>query len=333
MKGFFIFLGVLAALIGAGGFYISSTPGVNQRSGLSPLNEREKETVEKLRTHVVTIARDIGARGSQKPLSTTKTEEYIEVELKRMGLSWKQMNFDAKNGVGHNFEVELPGARNAKEIVIVSAHLDSARGSPGANGDASGCAALIEIARNLAGTACGRQVKFVFFGDGEEPYTATARAGCHHYLEQALQRKDNIVAMLSLDAVGCYDAKPGTQSVTFPFNFFYPSTADFLAFVGNLGSRALMRDCVQTFRSATSLPAEGGAFPSWIPYADNSDHAPFWKKGIHAVWVTDTGSLRSSVIGTPGDMYDRIDYERLARAVTGLTKVVSALANGSGTLQ
>ncbi|MFN0242456.1 MAG: M28 family peptidase [Planctomycetota bacterium] len=324
---------MIALLTAIAGIYMSSTPGVNLRTGLMPLGEVERETSERVRAHVLAISRDIGLRGAQRPVNTARAEEYIELELKRIGLTWQQMNFDTKNGVGRNFEVLIPGARNPKEIVIVGAHTDSARGSPGANGNASGCAVLIELARNLAGTATGRQVKLLFFGDGEEPYTASVRAGSHHYVQQALQRKDNIVAMLSVDAVGRYDTNPGSQSVTFPFNFFYPDTGDFLAFVGNLSSRSLVRNCVQTFRGATTLPAEGGAFPTWLPSASNSNHAAFWENGIDAVWVTDTASLRSDEHATGGDLHDRLDYDRMARVVTGLTKVVAALANSSGTLQ
>jgi hypothetical protein len=72
----------------------------------------------------------------------------------------------------------------------------------------------------------------------------------------------------------------------------YPSTGNFLAFVGNLSSQALTREAVRTFRREGKLPAEGAALPDVVPGAGWSDHWSFWRTGVPAVMVTDTAPFR-----------------------------------------
>jgi hypothetical protein len=132
--------------------------------------------------------------------------------------------------------------------------------------------------------------------------------------------------------LGSFNRAEGTQSAPFPFTFSYPSRGDFLAFVSDFGGRKLMHESVQIFRTAAQFPAEGGTFPSWFPGMPSTDSASFSSEGYPAVLVTDTGTLRNDMHGGPSDTHDRLDYDRMARATFGLSRVVSSLANSTGQL-
>jgi Zn-dependent M28 family amino/carboxypeptidase len=69
-----------------------------------------------------------------------------------------------------NLEVELPGRRQPEKIIIIGAHYDSVRGSPGANDNGSGVAALLARARLFAGKKPELTVRFVAFVNEEPPY-------------------------------------------------------------------------------------------------------------------------------------------------------------------
>jgi aminopeptidase YwaD len=63
------------------------------------------------------------------------------------------------------------GTDTAKAPVIVSAHWDTPKGYPGADDNASGCSALLAIARVLSDVTIERTVVFVMFGLEEVGYS------------------------------------------------------------------------------------------------------------------------------------------------------------------
>jgi hypothetical protein len=109
----------------------------------------------------------------------------------------------------------------------------------------------------------------------------------------------------------------------------YPTRGDFVAFVGNVASRTLVRRAIASFRGAAAFPSEGAALPGAIPGVGWSDHWAFWQQGYAAVMVTDTAPFRFREYHTVSDVPERIDFARLARVTAGLVAVVSELASPS----
>jgi hypothetical protein len=107
----------------------------------------------------------------------------------------------------------------------------------------------------------------------------------------------------------------------------YPRTGNFIAFVGNVASRALVRRSIAAFRQHTAFPSEGVAAPGWMTGIGWSDHWAFWQEGYPAVMVTDTALFRYAPYHTHADTPVQINYERMARVVAGLARVITALAD------
>jgi Zn-dependent M28 family amino/carboxypeptidase len=59
---------------------------------------------------------------------------------------------------------------------------------------------------------------------------------------------------------------------------------------------------------------------------DWSDHASFWEQGYPALMVTDTAPYRYPHYHRASDTPDKVDYERLARVVSGLEQMLRELA-------
>ena len=133
--------------------------------------------------------------------------------------------------------------------------------------------------------------------------------------------------MFSLETIGYYSDRPGSQRYPFPLGLFYPSTGNFIAFVSDLGSRALLHAAVASFRRQAGFASEAAAAPAFLPGVDWSDHWSFRKEGYPALMVTDTALYRYPYYHTPLDTPDKVDYERLARVVTGLRGTIGELAN------
>ncbi len=75
-------------------------------------------------------------------------------------------------------------------------------------------------------------------------------------------RGDQISGMISLETIGYFSDAPRSQTYPAPgLGAFYPSTGNFIGFVGNVRSRALLRRAIALFRQQGKLPSEGAACP------------------------------------------------------------------------
>ena len=145
------------------------------------------------------------------------------------------------------------------------------------------------------------------------------------YARQARKQGDKVVAMLALETIGCYSDVAKSQKYPAPFSLFFPDTGNFIGFVSDLGSRTLLRDVVGTFRETTRFPSEGIAAPGWIQGIGWSDHWSFWQAGYPALMVTDTAPFRYPHYHEPTDTPEKLDFERMARVVAGVGRVVEKL--------
>ena len=95
-----------------------------------------------------------------------------------------------------------------------------------------------------------------------------------------------------------------------------------MTFVGLTSSRALVRRMMGSFRALVPFPSVGGTAPGFIPGIDWSDHWSFEQVGIPALMLTDTAPFRYPHYHSSADSPDKVDYERLARVVSGLERVI-----------
>ena len=218
------------------------------------------------------------------------------------------------------------GKSKPDEIILIGAHYDSVESSPGANDNGSGVAAMLEIARAFATLQPERTVRFVAFVNEEPPYFETDNQGSRVYAKLAHKRGDDIRVMLSLETMGYYSDQPGSQQYPKPFNLFYPDRGNFIGFISNFRSRAVMHDAVRAFRAHADFPVESCATFERIEGVNWSDHASFWREGYRAFMVSDTAIFRYPYYHTADDKPDKVNYPALARVSAGLCGVVAALA-------
>ena len=324
-----ILVGVLLAALGPGGCYMTAMPGRSHVGPLPELTVEDTEVRDRLRGHVETLAGAIGERNAHA-FGYARLQEaaaYIREQFERCGYTVEEQAFSVLKNDVVNIEAALAGTSLADEILIVGAHYDSVIGCPGANDNASGIAGMLEVARLLADSAPARTVRFVAFVNEEPPFFQTDDMGSLVYARRCRQRGENVVGMISLETIGYYSDREGSQQYPAPFNLYYPSVGDFIGFVGNLKSRSFVRKAIALFRDQAAFPSEGVAAPSYLPGIGWSDHWSFWQQGYPALMVTDTAPFRYPHYHTAEDAPDKIDYDRTARVVVGLTRVVSGLAS------
>jgi Zn-dependent M28 family amino/carboxypeptidase len=185
---------------------------------------------------------------------------------------------------------------------------------------------LLLLSRWMAQDAPEKTVRFVAFANEEPPFFQNEGMGSLAYARHCRERGDRVEAMLSLETIGYYSDEPGTQRYPPPLGWFYPDTGNFVGFVGNTASGALVRRALSAFRRAAQFPSEGAALPAALEGVGWSDHWSFWQVGYPAIMVTDTAPFRYPHYHRPADTPEKLDYERMSRVATGLVAVVRSLA-------
>jgi Zn-dependent M28 family amino/carboxypeptidase len=157
------------------------------------------------------------------------------------------------------------GQESPNEIVLVGAHYDSARGTPGANDNGSGLAALFEIARQLRGKPFPRTIRFVAFANEEPPYfQRDGKMGSWVYAKACRARGDNLKAVLSLETLGYYSDAPNSQKYPPLLASFYPNTGNFLGIVSNPQSRPLLIETVKALKKHCEVDVQSAALPEQL---------------------------------------------------------------------
>jgi len=292
-----------------------------------PLSAEEEALRTELKSTVFTLADEIGDRNIHAYDNYMAAADFIENALQEAGYEVTRYDYEVEGLTCYNLEAELEGNSRPEEILVLGAHYDSVFGTPAANDNASGVAALLAIARRLADSQPDRTIRFVAFANEEPPFYRTEDMGSLHYARLCREREDNIIAMISLETIGYYSDEPGSQRYPGPFRPFYPSTGNFLAFVGNTSSRQLVRESIKAFRTHANFPSEGAALPGFIPGIGWSDHWAFWQEGYPAIMVTDTAPFRYPYYHSVNDTPDKLNYPHMARAVKGLLAMTRELAN------
>ncbi len=324
---------LLAALtvgtaIGAGRLLVTTMPGHSFEGALPPPSPAQLDLARRLETHVATLAGRIGERNMWRYRALLRAADYIEASFVSAGHEPRSQAFEVQGKTVRNIEVEIPGRDRAAGTIVVGAHYDSVYGSPGANDNGTGVAAVLELARLLEGRSQRRTIRLVAFVNEEPPFFYSDQMGSMRYAARAAERGEEVVAMLSLETIGFYSDEPGSQRYPIPLGWFYPDTGNFIGFVGNLRSRSLVRRVTGSFRRHAQFPSEGLAAPGWLTGVGWSDHWSFWRAGFPAAMVTDTALFRYREYHTAADLPGVVDYERFARVVDGLWPVIVELAQG-----
>ncbi|MBL1213530.1 MAG: M20/M25/M40 family metallo-hydrolase [Ignavibacteriae bacterium] len=187
-----------------------------------------------------------------------------------------------------NVVATLEGTANPNMYFVIGAHLDCSASrmgqsiwnsqwstitAPGADDNATGIAAILEIARILADPANyfdhAVTLKFIAFGAEElGPAYSGSHHGSRHYAKYAKENNHNVLGMVSIDMIG------------------YNPSFDYQSIVSNNASVSFAEQFIHANDIfSIDLILEGPPFP----YGTYSDHDTFWDEGYPAVLFIENG--------------------------------------------
>lgn len=294
----------------------------------------EPAEIERLRGHVKHLAGTIGERNVFKPKALAAAAAYITKEWRAQGYEVTTQTYKAEGVTVGNLEVKVGNSNihaknplNIPGILLVGAHYDTVPGTPGADDNASGVAALLELSRLFAKTKPSSEIRFVAFTNEEPPFFQTGLMGSLVYAHDARQRGDDIRLMVSLETLGFYRDTPGSQKYPPLFDWFYPDRGNFIGFVSDFGSGNLMGALSKSFRAKMKFPMETVQTFQFVPGVGWSDHWSFWQRDYPAIMVTDTAPFRNPHYHRQTDKPDTLDYTRLTKVTSGIYHALRAFAD------
>jgi len=220
------------------------------------------------------------------------------------------------------------GKRRPDERWLVIAHYDTVEGSPGADDNASGVAALLEMAKVLEPVEFGRTVHFAAVNleerQREGPLDEVGLWGSRALAAEAETQNWQIAGVIVLEMIA-YAGKSIVQRGPAGLPLQLPEYGDFIGVIGNVASSDLVDRFVQTVeRYRLGLPVVPLVVPGngeMLRETRRSDHAPFWDSGYKAIMLTDTADFRSPHYHQPTDTLETLNLPfaaQVCRAVAGM---------------
>lgn len=299
-------------------------------------NEQRKDIAEvigridqvRLRNHVTSLT-ESGARPASDVQATRHVVNYIKAQLVGYGYQPYEESPDTavepnQSNTGFvNIIAEQSGSDTPAGILELGSHYDTVSTSPGADDNASGVAAVLEIARVLSQTIIKPTIRFCFFAMEED-----GRDGSRYHVQQIQNRDEDLDGAIILEMIGYATEEPDTQRTParIPWLFSPPTTGNFVAVVGNLRSGRLgnrFESALATY--VPTLPyfsanRVGGFFRDAL----RSDHKPYWDSGYRAIMLTDTANFRNPHYHRPSDTADTLNYgflQHITQAITAMLLV------------
>lgn len=251
---------------------------------------------------------------------------------------------DASQITWHNIIVDLPGTDLKSEVLLIGAHFDAVPMGPGADDNATGTAAALELARVLKDFPTRRTIRIAFFNLEEVGLVgSSAYAADWKRLNQPAPGEppdapgattpspETIIGMLSLEMLGYFSDEPNSQKSPIPSQpgvFEAPTVGDSIALVGIARDRTFIRELSEAMLvSAPGLKTTVVDFvPVALPDMTRSDHRPFMALRVPALMVTDTANFRNPHYHKATDTLETLDLARYTLVVRGLAGAVHQLA-------
>ncbi len=278
---------------------------------------------------------------NSNPGQHANAAEWIATQFASIGLVVRRQQFEIPKQSPERTGVNIIGTLNESSIepsILIGAHYDTVLGSPGADDNASGVAAMLECGRVLAKSGSLRKITFAAFDAEEMQPPAEGLHGSSAYVAD-ITSDNRPSAAIILETIG-FSSSTLKQRLPVSFRLLFPRAykalvkqrfeAKSLLILSKSQGRNISRHLeTSADNSNIGLPILPLEIPWWMPIVRNlrrSDHAPFWKAGIPAVMISDTANFRNPNYHRPTDTADTVDASMLAKAVV---TILDAIARGA----
>ncbi|MGD0115078.1 MAG: M28 family peptidase [Dehalococcoidia bacterium] len=287
-----------------------------------PAQAQDGITAESMGARIAQLEGDRYALGTDAERTKLGEDaEYIQNQMGAFGLNVQEDPVTYSGETFPNVIGALPGTACPEASIIVGAHYDAGEGATGADDNASGVAAVLEIARLLSTQSFQPSIQFVGFSFEED-----GLIGSKQMAREAGTAHARIAGVVVLDMIAYTCDEPGCQ--TYPAGYSGPDVGNFVSVTGNTVSAPLLQTFTEASASAVpSLPVSSLEVPGNGDHdTRGSDHSPFWDWGYQALAVDDTADFRNPNYHTPADTLSTLNLSFAADVTNATLAAVVAAA-------
>lgn len=247
-------------------------------------------------------------KNHSNPKSLQKAALYIKNEFGKTPLNVSSQYWQANH---HTYEnVVATFLPQKRKRLIIGAHYDTYKDSIGADDNASGVAAILEIARllHVNQVELNYGIDLVAFCLEEPPYFKTKKMGSYIHAKSIDKTQQEVIGMFALEMIGYYRDKE--ERTANDKNFLFVSG---------------LKDYDNFNRKVSYLLKENGSMNSrriaYSKYYKNngpSDHRNYWKFNYPAVMIIGSGMKKNPHYHKPSDTIDTLDFWVLSAAVDNI---------------
>lgn len=274
-----------------------------------------------LAKHLTAITKTPVPRNHENLDQLNETAAYIFDEFRKYSDSVVYQKI--KNGVFKNVICSF-GPMDAKRI-IVGAHYDVCGNQEGADDNASGIVALLELARQLKGQNLRYRIDLVAYSLEEPPFFRSNMMGSYEHAKYLKDNKIEVYGMIAVEMIGYFDDAKGSQDYPLKaLSLFYGKKGNYITLVKKLQGGKFVRKMIRKYKKTDVIRTKKFSAPKILPGIDFSDHLNYWNMGFNAMMITDTAFYRNKNYHEATDTMETLDLARMAKVIDGL--LVSLMA-------
>lgn len=270
-----------------------------------------------IQSHLYSITKTEEFRTHKNIDQLNKTADYIRTVFSQYTDSVVYQNYTANDKVYKNVICSF-GTEN-KERIIVGAHYDVCGDQEGADDNASGVVALLELARLLKGEKLNYRIDLVAYSLEEPPYFRSEAMGSYIHARWLSDNNIDVYGMISVEMIGFFSDEKRSQ--TYPvgiLSLFYGNKGDYITLVKKFSPGKFTKKFCRKYKSTKSITTKKFTGPKSLPGIDFSDHLNYWKFGYSALMITDTSFYRNANYHEASDTMETLDIPRMAKVIDAL---------------
>lgn len=272
---------------------------------------------DSLRKYVVKLSTSAYARNPKNITYLNNTADWIYQKFEGYSKKVFIQKFEINKTIYKNV-ITSSGPDTAVRIVI-GAHYDVFGEAPGADNNASGVAALIELARLFRSVEKNLKyrIDLIAYSLEEPPYLNTNKMGSFIHAKSMYENNIPLAGMINIKGIGFFIDAPHSQHYPFLFQrLFYSNKGDFISILqsnrnGVFGS--VMKNLLKQY--AAGLPVRNFKPAIPFPVLHEGDHKSYHDMGYPSLLISNTLSYRNKYYHYDLDSYETLDYFRMSKVV------------------
>ncbi|PIF44028.1 Zn-dependent M28 family amino/carboxypeptidase [Chryseobacterium sp. 52] len=243
--------------------------------------------------------------------------DYIQKNLSKYGDSTTFQEYPVEGKIYKNVITSF-GTENKKRIII-GAHYDVCGDQQGADDNATGVTALLELGRMLKGQKLNYRIDLVAYTLEEPPYFRTENMGSYIHAKYLKDHHIDVYGMASVEMIGYFRDEKDSQSYPLGIlSWVYGDKGDFITLVKKFGAGNFVNNFTGNFKEANQIKTETFTAPKLVKGTDFSDHLNYWKFGYSALMITDTSFFRNKNYHETTDTIETLDFQRMTKVIDGI---------------